>query len=49
MTVFSASTPLFSAFAAWLLIPGTTYQLNQYIGLGIIVVGLVSKVIEVEK
>jgi drug/metabolite transporter (DMT)-like permease len=49
MTVFSASTPLFSAVTAWLLIPGTTYQLNHYIGLTIIMVGLVSKVVEAEK
>lgn len=49
MTVFSASTPLFSAVTAYLLIPGTAYQLNHYLGLGIIVVGLASKVVEAEK
>jgi drug/metabolite transporter (DMT)-like permease len=49
MSVFIAGTPIFSATLTWLLIPGTTYTGLEFLGLGIIVAGLLTVVFIDEK
>ena len=49
MAVFIAGTPIFSATLTWLLIPGTTYSGMEFLGLAIIVAGLLAAVFIDEK
>jgi len=49
MAVFIAGTPIFSATLTWLLIPGTTYTGLEILGLGIIVMGLLTVIFFDEK